>query len=324
MADRTSPRKAVAGKAAAARVAAAGGPVEPPFGGDQGEISPSPAPQAPNPQPPLQVQRLDGTIHKAWEEPHLQPPQRSIRVAAIGAVGSPAQPPPLLSEIGGPTTGHAATEIYTIVSENLRSPQSAGVETTVVRAAPELSAPVGTPDGAISIPGEGILTADADRVPARTRKRIIGTRPARRVTKARLLHQADVAEAALKKLEPPYGGIGHNRPPTANRGAPLTPTQYVHALAAIGRLKDALATGGRAAIAAMKAAARTLARTTTILGHWLKPRVDKAADEFAKSFGKTAGPLVSMAAAAIVGYASGADKQLTILIKMIGQFFGTH
>jgi archaellum component FlaG (FlaF/FlaG flagellin family) len=80
-----------------------------------------------------------------------------------------------------------------------------------------------------------------------------------------------------------------------------------------------LATGvpTRAAIAAMKAVARTLARTTTILGRWLKPRADMAADEFAKSFGK-------LAAAAIVGYASGADKQLTILIKMIGQFLGTH
>jgi hypothetical protein len=138
-----------------------------------------------------------------------------------------------------------------------------------------------------------------------------------------LLRQADVAEAALKKLAPAHGGIGHNRPPTANRGAPLTPTQYDRALAAIGRLRDALATGvaSRAAIAAMKAAARTLARTTTILGRWLKPRVDKAADEFAKSFGKFGGRL---AAAALYAYVSGADKQLTILVRMIGQFLGTH
>jgi hypothetical protein len=71
----------------------------------------------------------------------------------------------------------------------------------------------------------------------------------------------------------------------------------------------------------MKAVGKTLARTTTILVRWLKPRVDKAADEFAKSFGKTAGPAAAMAS---IAYASGADKQLTILIKMIGRFFGAH
>jgi hypothetical protein len=136
-----------------------------------------------------------------------------------------------------------------------------------------------------------------------------------------LLNQADVAEAALKKLAPLHGGIGHNRPPTANRGAPLTPAQYDRALAAIGRSRDALATGvaSRAAIAAMKAAARTLARTTARLERWLKLR--DAAGAFTKSFAKTSGPLT---AAALVGHVSGADKQLTIPIKMIGQLLGMH
>jgi hypothetical protein len=52
-----------------------------------------------------------------------------------------------------------------------------------------------------------VYTADAE-VPARsgrsTRKRTTGTRPARRETIAAIRRQADVAEAALKKLAPPH------------------------------------------------------------------------------------------------------------------------
>jgi hypothetical protein len=114
--------------------------------------------------------------------------------------------------------------------------------------------------------------------------------------------------------------MGHNSQRRAIRW-PLTQIQYDRAMAAIRCLRDALATGvaSRSAITTMKAAGKTLARTTAKLGRWL--RIDKAADEFAKSFGKTAGPL---AAAAIFGHVTGADEQLKTLIKMIWQWVGPN
>jgi hypothetical protein len=51
--------------------------------------------------------------------------------STTGAPSPLAQPPPFLSGIKGPTTGHAATEIMTVFSD-----QSVGVETTVIRATP--------------------------------------------------------------------------------------------------------------------------------------------------------------------------------------------
>jgi hypothetical protein len=334
--ERKGGRKSAASKPkAAARVAATVGPMgRLPIGGGWGELT-EPVPSegksgtgamlpVPSDQPPPQRLQADEVILRPREPQAGTAPQTGIQSVsenvrspqAVGLVdpivpGSLAQAP--IQEVAAPPV---IAEVAATGRANLMGLASLGVAATG-RVAGDVQ------QASAIIPGAGRVQADADRVPARTRKRTTGTRPARRVTKARLLRQADVAEAALKKLAPAHGGIGHNRQSMAHRGAPLTPTQYDRALAAIGRLRDALATGvpTRAAIAAMKAVARTLARTTTILGRWLKPRADKAADEFAKSFGKTAGQL---AAFAIVGYASGADKQFTILIKMIGQFLGTH
>jgi hypothetical protein len=85
-------------------------------------------------QPPPQRPQADEAILRAWEPPPGTPPQTGIQS----------------------------------VSENVCSPQSAGVEATVIRATPEPSASVGTPEGAIIIPGEGTLTADAERAPAKS------------------------------------------------------------------------------------------------------------------------------------------------------------
>jgi hypothetical protein len=91
------------------------------------------------------------------------------------------------------------------------------------------------------------------------------------------------------------------QPPTdsQSRGAADAPTQYDRALAAIGRLRDALATGVPSR-AAMKAAGKALARTATILRRWLERRVDKAG-----------------IATAMVGYAFGAHVELGVLLQMI-------
>jgi hypothetical protein len=85
-------------------------------------------------------------------------------------------------------------------------------------------------------------------------------------------------------------------------------------MAAIRSLRDALATKGRAAL---QAAGTTLARTATILKRWLERRVDKAGDEFAKSFGKAAGNAVVPLAAAMVGNAFGTHIELGVLLQMI-------
>jgi hypothetical protein len=298
MADRTKERKGARKTAASkpkaeARVAAAGRPVGLPVGGGITEPVPFEGMSGmgtivpvPSDQPPPRDLRATEQIPRAWEEPPVAPPQAGILGATATAVANfPAQP--------------------LIQAEIQRASATDGVAADVQQA-PTI------------IPGAGGVQADADRVPARTRKRTTGTRPARRVTIAAIRRQTAVAEPALKKLAPAHGGIGHNRQRRANRGAPLTRRQYDRAVAAIGRLWDALKTGvaSRAAIAAMKAAARTLGNTVARLDRWLKLR--EAAVEFTKSFGKTAGKTAgSLAPAVIVSYAIGAHGELTTLIQMI-------
>jgi hypothetical protein len=221
---------------AAALVAAAGRPVGLP-------VAP-----VPSDQPPPRNLRANESIQRAWEEPPVTPPQTGIQGATATAVaGSPAQAP-----IRGVTAPSVIAGVAATGRTNLMGLASLGVAAT------------GKVDGDMQpasaiMPSAGGVQADADRVPARTRKQTTGSRPARRVTRARLLHQADVAEAAQKKLAPPHGGRGHNSQRRAI-GWPLTQIQYDRAMAAIRSLKAALAAGGRL----MMTAGRTLARTATI------------------------------------------------------------
>ena len=274
-------------------------------------------------------------------DPALPPPP-GLTVAAVSAGGgSRAQSLSSPSGIAGVAASGRAGSLGQALPSGIEgvtaTGRAAGVETTVIGATPETHtvtvdadfvvktlASVDVPQDAIMIPGAGNLAANAEVVPARSRgprrKRARATRRPRQVTKARLLRQTDVAEAALKKLAPPHGGMGHNSQRRAIRW-PLTQIQYDLAMAAIRSLRDALATGGRAAIAAMKATGKTLARTATILKRWLEPRVGKFGDEFAKSFGKTAGKSAGNAvvplATALVGYAFGAHVELGDLLLMI-------
>jgi hypothetical protein len=158
-----------------------------------------------------------------------------------------------------------------------------------------------TVDSIPPLPGLGSLTARAT--------------VRRRPTKKAVLRRRAAAEAALEKLEPTHGGIGHNRRPgSALRGAPLTPTQYRRAMAALHALRVTF----EAAIpkrATIQAAMVTLAKTAASLGRWLRPGLDKGRDAFFKRLG-------TLGATAVVAHVTGADRALFDLIGTLAKWSG--
>ena len=133
MADRKKKRKGARKTAASkpkadARVAAAGRPVGLPVGWEltvpvEGMSGTGANVPVPSDQPPPQRPQEDEAILRTWEPPAMLPQAASRTHNA-------------------PAPAEEFTTV-TVFSESLRSPQSAGVETTVIRAAPEPSASVG-------------------------------------------------------------------------------------------------------------------------------------------------------------------------------------
>ncbi|WP_146201966.1 hypothetical protein [Teichococcus aestuarii] len=98
-----------------------------------------------------------------------------------------------------------------------------------------------------------------------------------RPSRAEILRRLEAAEAALTKLAPQHGGIGHNNPPDG----PLTAEEHREATAAVAEI--------RAEVAAqvpdrsrLRRAAEVVGRAAASISRWLAKRVEVAVDEAIK------------------------------------------
>jgi DNA-binding response OmpR family regulator len=158
------------------------------------------------------------------------------------------------------------------------------------------------------------------RAQARMYELIIPQRPP---TKRQLLRQLDLVEAALHRIEPHQGGIGHNNPPDqTHQTNPFTFVEHQRAIGAVDDLRNEFKARSSDRSRVMEAGS-TLAWVMGKMGIWLKKRANVASDQFAKSFGQAAGTTTALLlTGAFARLVSDAHNQVDNLIRMVGEWIG--
>lgn len=119
--------------------------------------------------------------------------------------------------------------------------------------------------------------------------------PAAQAAAAELKQSAQDLIAAIDARQPEHGGMGHNGPALDDEGNPL-PDGFVDELReTAATLSTQMEAATPDPVAVVEAATR-LQRFRA----WLMPKIDLAADEFAKAIGKSAGTATAIAVGSII------------------------
>lgn len=112
------------------------------------------------------------------------------------------------------------------------------------------------------------------------------------LSRAEILRRLETAEAALAKLAPQHGGIGHNNPPDG----PLTAEEHREAVAAVSAIREEVQSP-RPNLSRAEKALLVIGTTAAILGKWFADRLTVPIDEFNRAVARKIGEKVGDRAA---------------------------
>ena len=133
---------------------------------------------------------------------------------------------------------------------------------------------------------------------------------------AAILTRLDDLAGALRRLEPEYGGLGHNGPPEE---LPLSPQEQTDALAAIDQVKADIILGDRNGSARAKSAWENISEVIAKLGVWSLARIDAFWTGFAEEGGKAFGKMLPKLILAILIWVGQSE-----LGSLIGKLIELH
>lgn len=110
-----------------------------------------------------------------------------------------------------------------------------------------------------------------------------------------MLSRIEVVERALAVLDDHRAGIGHNQPPGPIDDLPLPPIDREEIGRALAVLKSQTVRPESKVRPLILRAIGSIKTAADVAGQWLAAKGDIAADEFAKSFGKTTGEMAAYA-----------------------------